>query len=300
MYNIVTPVIADYKTTEDMIFSIAARYTALRLRTIGRTELNKKLYLLTFGDGYEKVLYAAAFHGQEWMTTLVLLRFIEELCCAVQVEGTLAGVDAKKAMQGRSLIFVPMVNPDGVDISLYGESAAGKNAELVMKASKGDFSSWNANANGVDINHNFNAGFKELQKMEQKEGIDKPSPRRYGGLYPESERETKAISDLCRKENICHAICLHSQGEEIYYEYGEHTPSKSALMAQVMSLSSGYEIKKQSGLASHGGCKDFIIDKLHKPAFTIEIGKGKNPLPLDDFKPIYDRIKEMLVLSIVL
>lgn len=300
MYNIVTPVTADSKTVEDMIFSLAARFPALRLEKIGKTELDKNIYALRYGKGDKFVLYAAAFHGQEWMTTLVLLRFIEELMLAVQLHGSFAGVEVKKAMCDRGLIFIPMVNPDGVDISLYGANAAGKNRKTVLEASGGDFSSWNANANGVDINHNFDAGFDILRGMEQSEGIDGPSPRRYGGLYPESERETAAVADLCRRERLCHVICLHSQGEEIYFEYGDHTPRKSVLMAQVLALSSGYEMKRQSGLASHGGCKDFIIDKLRLPAFTVEIGKGKNPLPLEDFRPIYERIKEMLMLSILI
>ena len=34
--------------------------------------------MLSFGTG-KKVLFACAFHGMEWLTTLVILRFLDEL-----------------------------------------------------------------------------------------------------------------------------------------------------------------------------------------------------------------------------
>ena len=52
--------------------------------------------------------------------------------------------------------------------------------------------------------------------------------------------------------------------------------------------------------ASHGGFKDWFIEEFHKPGFTIEVGKGKNPLDCRRLDEIYNRIEEMLVLGIVL
>ena len=42
-----------------------------------------------------------------------------------------------------------------------------------------------------------------------------------------------------------------------------------------------------------------FIEKFNKPAFTIEIGKGKNPLPINDFPSIYKKLEKMLVFSII-
>ena len=71
-------------------------------------------------------------------------------------------------------------------------------------------------------------------------------------------------------------------------------------MTEVMALSSGYAVSAPEGLASHGGFKDWFLQEFRRPAFTIEIGKGKNPLPLSDFPDIYARLQEMLLLAAVM
>ena len=74
------------------------------------------------------------------------------------------------------------LNPDGVDITCLGKEGAGRLAASVEKSSQGYYGSWNANARGVDLNHNFDAGFSILREMEEKQGIHGPAPRRYSGL----------------------------------------------------------------------------------------------------------------------
>ena len=49
-----------------------------------------------------------------------------------------------------------------------------------------------------------------------------------------------------------------------------------------------------TGLASYGGFKDWFLLHFRRPAFTIEVGKGENPLPVRDFFPIYDKVEAML------
>lgn len=39
---------------------------------------------------------------------------------------------------------------------------------------------------------------------------------------------------------------------------------------------------------------------MHRPGFTIEIGRGKNPLPIEELEPIYARLLEMLLLTMLL
>ena len=90
-----------------------------------------------------------------------------------------------------------------------------------------------------------------------------------------------------------------SQGEEIYYRYGENTPARSPLIAQALSLSSGYTLADPAGTASHGGLKDWFIEAFGRPGFTIEIGRGKNPLPITELEPIYARLIEMLLAAML-
>ena len=41
-------------------------------------------------------------------------------------------------------------------------------------------------------------------------------------------------------------------------------------------------------------------ESLHRPGFTIEIGRGKNPLPITELEPIYARLIEMLLAAMIL
>ncbi len=289
-----------YEALQNMSARLAERFPCLKKGSIGESWTGRDIISLSFGCMDEPVLFAAAFHGQEWLTSLVLLRFCEDLFSAMEAGQEICEVNSRRAFLGRGLIFIPCMNPDGVEIALNGWDTAGVYADFVQGVCGGDLTDWNANARGVDLNHNYNAGWRILRKMEMEAGIHGPAPRRYGGTKPESELETQALVKLCRRIPIRHAFALHSQGEEIYWDYSDRTPSKSRFMAQVLAISSGYTLAQPETIASHGGFKDWFIEEFSRPAFTIELGKGKNPLPLTDLEPVYQKAKEMFVVGAIL
>jgi len=311
--NIIYPRPADYAAVKKFSIALTERYPCLSLSSAGRSVLGKELFCLELnaGEPFRKrtcnsarsaplqpaVLYTAGFHAQEWLTGSVLLKFVQELCRALETGLPIDGIDPRHIGGNARLLFIPLVNPDGVDLAINGLEAAKKHRDTVQKISGGDLSDWNANIRGVDINHNFNAGWQILRAKERSLGITGPSPRRYGGPCPESEPETRALTALCRKRNIRHALALHAQGEEIYWRYGRHTPARARLMANVFAAVSEYTLCDPEDIASHGGFKDWFIARFCRPAFTIEMGKGKNPLPLSDLEPVYSRIREMLMLA---
>lgn len=299
--RIVTAQDYDFAALRSAVYAIKTSFPFVRLRTIGKSVRGRDLFALDFGHPEApKVLYAAAFHGSEHITCPVLLRFCERVCRAVGESGEVAGIQVRHAIQGRGMILIPMVNPDGCEINIHGEAGAGEAGAKLKRLCGGDFRQWNANARGVDINHNFDAGFDVLQKLEQESGIYGPSPRQYGGKSPESEPETAALTALCRKEKIRHVLALHTQGEEIYWRYGDDTPPKAQRMAEIFAASTGYALEAPIGLASHGGFKDWFIKERRKPGFTFELGKGKNPLPACMLDEIYERVEEALMLAAIM
>ena len=279
---------------------ICGKYPFIRKSVIGKSVAGRNIYAFQIGKADEYVLFAGGFHGSEWLTVTLLYKFMEDLAQAVVGNGQVAGVEARRVFTARGLIVVPCVNPDGTEIALHGAAGSGALAADIYRISGGDFAHYNANARGVDINHNFDAGWEKLHKLEQAAGIYGPAPRRYGGVRPESEPETVAVADLCRNTNICHALAFHSQGEVIYWDYGHYTPPKAVKMAGVMARSSGYELDAPEGISVGGGFKDWFIKEFSRPGFTIEIGKGENPLPYTDFPEIYRKTGEMMMFSIML
>lgn len=300
--RLVTPQPVDYGVARNLCTALCGRYPVLRPAVVGHSVLGREIpaLMLSAGGVGQPVLMAAAFHGQEWLTTLCALRLCEELCAAERARVSLCGVPVHKALRDRQIWFVPLVNPDGVEIARYGSDAAGIYAATAAAAGADIPGLWQTNARGVDINHNFNAGWAQMQELAQKNGKISPGRRYYSGPEPESEPETRALTDLCRRYEFRHVVALHSQGEEIYWSYGDHTPIRSRMMARVLGAASGYAVAEPTEMASHGGFKDWFIHRYHRPGFTLELGRGQNPLPLTSFETIYEKAREMLVLSVLL
>lgn len=286
----------------DMIKTIgrlSEEYPFIKTAVIGKSVMGKDIPAIRIGRSPEYVLFASGFHGSEHITSTLLLHFCEELCYAWREDRSIEGLNVRKAMYGRGLVILPCVNPDGCEISRFGFPSTG-GSRFLRRISGGDYSHFNANARGVDINHNFNADWENLRQREKDSGILGPARSRFGGFAPESEPETAAIAELCRKARFRHALAFHSQGEVIYAPTGDKKPKRSERMAEIMAASSGYELSEPEGLAVGGGFKDWFIKEFFRPAFTVEIGKGENPLPLSDYPKIYGRIRELLMLSAIM
>ncbi len=247
--------------------------------TIGKSLSGRDLYLFKIGNGAKQIFINGAHHGAEWLTAPCLVRFAEDCQQAMQKNRRLCEFNVKALSATATLHILPMVNPDGIEISAH-------NPEKV----------WQSNARGVDLNHNYDAGFSAYKKLEKEQGITAGTTR-YSGMYPESEPEIRAVCDYVRSNAFDMCIALHSQGEVIYYDYGKNTPPCSYSICKALCAESGYLPDKTEGFASYGGLNDWFVTQYKKPAFTIEIGKGKNPLPGYLFDSIYQKVLPMLLLA---
>ncbi|MBO7519264.1 MAG: M14 family metallocarboxypeptidase [Clostridia bacterium] len=283
-----------------IINMLCERYSFLEPFSAGKSVAGRDITCVRFSRGESYALFAAAFHGSEHITSNISLMFLEELACAYEAGGSIEGINIKKALCGRGILFVPRVNPDGCEISLKGSLAAGSRAGEVTRQCAGDFSHWNANLRGVDINHNFDADFNLVKKAELAAGICAPGPARFGGSKPHSEPETRALVTLCERENIHHVCALHTQGEVIYWGYMEHIKDRCRQMARILAATSGYALDLPQGTAIGGGFKDWFVSRFNKPGFTLEMGRGSNPLPVEKALEIYLKAREMLTVCAIL
>lgn len=299
MENIIKSVNYDYAAMMQAVKAIALRYPFVKVSSIGKSVMGKDIVTLSVGRGSE-VLYAAAFHGNESITTQISLRFFENLCSAFADNTDIAGVSVQKALSVNRLTVVPRVNPDGCDISLKGSKACGNFASYLGKLCSRNFSRFSANARGVDINHNFDAGWRELRELEKQNGIYGPAAKRYGGEKPESEPETVALTTLCRKIPFRKVLAFHTQGEVIYWDFGGIKVQGAYRQAQRFSELSGYALDVPTGLSFGGGFKDWFIKEFRRPGFTVEFGAGENPLNPLMLDGIYDKTESMLMYALVL
>lgn len=289
-----------YEILDRQLRGLRVRYPFIEVGSAGQSVLGRNLYTVRLGRGSKQVFYNASHHANEWITTTLLMKFIENFAKAYSVGGRLGNYSVPDIWNQTSIYIVPLVNPDGVDLVNYWPnypSAAFSQAAQLNTTGLPLPSVWKANIKGVDLNLNYPADWQTEHELEIEQGITGPAPRDYGGPAPLSEPESSAMVNFTRQHNFRLVIAYHTQGEIIYYGYKNLEPPETATIAQTFARVSGYSISPNPGEASYAGYKDWFTQDYRRPGFTIEVGLGVNPIPVTQFPRIYSQNEEILLLG---
>ena len=274
----------DYNHMMSDIKKLQAVYPFLQTPSIGQSVLGRELPEITIGSGAKRVHYNGSFHANEWITTPIIMTFLNDYLLSLTNQQPIRGLSTFPLYQQTRLSIVPMVNPDGVDLVLHGPPEKEPWHSQVIKWNKGnlDFSGWKANIRGVDLNDQFPAKWA----LESARNPKEPGPRDYGGEKPLSEPEAIAMADLTKRMDFARVLAFHTQGEVIYWGFENLEPPENEVLAKEFAKVSGYTPAQATG--SYAGYKDWFIQDWRRPGFTIELGSGVNPLPLTQFDEIYE------------
>ena len=291
-----------YEILELNLKALKNRYPFIDIDVIGKSVDNRNIYRIRIGKGKHKVHYNASHHANEWITTPLLLSWLERFLYVYSLKGSIRGYNTVDIWNNSTIDIIPMVNPDGVELVVNGLENITVNRDKILSWNNGisNFNNWKANINGVDLNRNYPAGFDDFKKLEKEFGITGPGPALYAGDFPGSEPETKAMIDLTNSSNYRLVLAYHTQGEVIFWNYKNLQPQEAYNIALAFSKASGYALETPTLAQSYGGYKDFFIEKFRKPGYTIEVGKGINPLPISQFPTIYEDNEELLLLASVI
>lgn len=273
----------DHNTMINDIRRLQSVYPFIRLTTIGDSVLGKDIPEVLIGNGGKQVHYNGSFHANEWITTPIVMTFLNDYLLSLTNYNPIRGLNMHQFYRQASLSVVPMVNPDGVDLVLNGPPANEPWRSRVIELNNGsiDFSGWKANIRGVDLNDQFPARWE----LERARNPKQPGPRDYVGERPLSEPEAIAMADLTRQRDFARVLAFHTQGQVIYWGFENLEPPESQVIVQEFARASGYEPVKT--IESYAGYKDWFIQDWRRPGFTVELGRGTNPLPLTQFDEIY-------------
>ena len=262
----------------------------------------RKVFDIVVGSGDNHILIFGAMHAREYITTQIVMR---QLCESIDAAngngGNYLGISTAELLQNVTIHFVPNSNPDGVAISQFGfgglknETVRNKVAAMIH----GDFEQWKSNANGVDLNRNFDADWQNYY------GAQYPGSERYKGNFPGSEPESAALIRLMKGYQIKRSISYHSCGDVIYWYYKQQGAvlEKSKKFAQRISNETGYYLDADYTALDPAGFKDWAVYKLGVPSLTIETGAENGasivaPVPISRFKNIWQRNKNVVYATI--
>lgn len=238
-------------------------YTGVKTEktVIGRSLFGRELYAVKLGEGFPVGIAQYGIHGREYITA--------KLAVAQYDYGKIVG----------SIWIIPLLNPDGALLCQTGitSSPIENRGELLALNGKEDFSFWKANGRGVDLNVNFSARWGTGAKNVKRAGAEN-----YIGETPFSEPETISLKRFTEKIRPQYTISYHTKGEEIYWHFFQTgwRLIRDKKLAEILSRSTGYPLAESKN--SVGGYKDWCIETLKIPSFTIEVGEDWHSHPLGE------------------
>lgn len=296
--RIISPIVEgeikyNFQSLINHIKEIENVYPFVSVNSIGETVLGKPIYEIRVGRGSKKIHINASFHANEWITSGILMSLLNAYILSLTNLNTIRGIYTLPLYHSVELSIVPMVNPDGVDLVLNGPPEHLKDEIIRINRGSTDFTGWKANIRGVDLNNQFPAKW-EVDKERSKEKA--PAPRDFPGDAPLTEPEAIAMANLAKNRDFSRMLAFHTQGEEFYWGFEGLEPPESQVLAAEFQRVSGY--KAVQYIDSYSGYKDWFIQEFKRPGFTVELGKGINPLPLSQFNEIYEEVLGIFLASL--
>ena len=275
-----------YTEMEYKLQVIAAMYPAItKLDEIGQSVEGRNLYALTLGTGKKHILLDASFHGREHMTTNVLMEMIDTYVLHYVNDTKMNGYNVNKLLQNVSIVFVPMVNPDGVTLAQGGEMKTNRAKLIKINDGSTNFDRWKANANGVDLNRQFDVNWHLIKKT-------KPSFKGYKGTTVFTEPEAVAMKRLIDKGDYLAYVSYHSSGQIIYWSQAKTQFARTKKLVKGVSNITGYKVmpvtKPNEPFAAS---EDYFTKTKDRPAMTVEIAPfaGEASVPLKQWANVWKR-----------
>jgi protein MpaA len=210
-----------------------------RRLVIGRSVQNRPIEVYRFGNGSKERMIVAGIHGGDEGNTIALA---EELIAYLRRH-------PRTVPPGYTLYILRSLNPDG---------------ELL-----GNVNEARLNGNGVDLNRNFDVGWKSEWRST---GCS--SGPGTAGSGPGSEPETQALKDFLRSRQVEVLISYHSAYLGVFPS-GEPAHPESIRLAQAIHDISNYPYPPvRSGCEYTGTLVDWAASNGVMAAVDLELNSG--------------------------
>jgi len=273
-----------------------------RIGSVGKTLDGREIpYIFVGTTSGPQIIITAGIHAREHIGSYLAVRQAARYLSGQRTAGK--NKDTSDFLKFRiqnpesrlsgGIYFIPMCNPDGnalISKGLCGIRRAQLRRGLPGILKNKNRSLFKANARGVDLNVNFDARWGT-----GKQNARQPGTENYIGLYPFSESETRALRDFTMAVRPSATVSYHCIGRELYWEFGQTGGARvrDLSIAQHLNERLGYKIVSDDG-SSAGGYKDWCIQALGIPSFTIELVSEEHTHPFTDYRSAKEDIERNL------
>lgn len=258
--------------TTDMKELAKAYPDLVQYRALGKSPYGRTIWAIKLGKGDGTVLYNASHHAREWITTNISMEMIDAYSDAYKKNTTYQGYNVRSLLNDVSIWIVPMVNPDGVTLQQSGLKEFPKSAHSgIKKMNNGstNFKRWKSNAQGIDLNRQYPAGWNEIPRSE----APKPYYKMYKGTKPLQAPEVKLLYNFTNYISPETTISYHTSGRILYWHYlnKKENYNRDYAMAKKFAEYTKYKLVKANNDVQGGGYKDWYIKQFGRPGFTPEL-----------------------------
>lgn len=212
-----------YKELEDILLNLA-KYDNVYVDVIGKTVQGRNIYSIAIdyknsGKAKDVVLLTGQTHALEFAGGVYILKQLSDMLKQAKTDENVRNI-----LENVTFKAIPVVNPDGREMILNGGDAKRK-----------------SNANGVDINRNFNsinAGQKANEYLQSSSVSNGPGLGNFPGYTLGSEPETQAVmkwldENIATAKGKLYLLDYHQMGHVIYSDKPWRTAGAEKLTRDV-------------------------------------------------------------------
>ncbi|XP_026323570.1 zinc carboxypeptidase-like isoform X2 [Hyposmocoma kahamanoa] len=267
----------DWDTMRHWIHNKTKNSPHLELQVLAKTYQKREVIGLKISTGRGKpvIVVVGAEVGRDWITTAIILNYINHLLTHAQTD---------KLVEHYDFYFIPVANPDGYVYSFEQDRIWAKNRvefETGIKCTSGHLPV------GLNIDRNW-FFFPKLIRQNECLGV-------FGGHQTISEKETRAMKEILNNcsSNLIAFINLRgfSRLITIPYANAQYVSNNYDLMIEILSavtdkLRENHNAHYYYGSTARlfynytGNCADWVKVKLNVPiVYTIYLQLDENVFP---------------------
>ncbi|KND50319.1 MAG: Carboxypeptidase A1 precursor [Parcubacteria bacterium C7867-003] len=220
------------------------------LAIIGKTIEGRNIEAYKYGDGETHLVFVGGVHGgYEWNSILLAHKFMDYLKANPSV-----------VPSNITVTVIPSANPDGLYKIIKKEGIfLASDIPANTNTSPGRF-----NANGIDLNRNFDCKWQPKSTWQSKTVS--------AGTKPFSEPEALAIKNFVEEKNPEAVVFWHSQSGAVYASQCENGILPETLnIMNAYAKASGYRAVPEFDAYETTGDSEAWLAKIGIPSITVEL-----------------------------